>query len=122
MTSILYNLATGIISSTVNPSLKNSGQIAALRNQGTGVLETSDVNINGANAIVDIETGEIMTLSQGPVIPSMLTQYIAAQINSGAIPASAFHPATLSDINNSLSSASLATIPARASADVKSAG
>jgi hypothetical protein len=113
MTSALYNTATGNIQSTVSPSLSNTAQIAALLAAGTGVLEVP-AGTNGVNSMVDLSTNPptLVAVTANPSVPSLVNQFIAASINSGTVPASAFHPASIADLNVSLSAANLTAVSA----------
>lgn len=110
MPSALFNSKTGVINSTIT-SLTNPEQIAALLASGIGVLEVAD-NVNGGNSIVDLSTNppSIIAIVATPPIPHIIMQFIAASINNGSVPASAFHPATLADLNTSMGAASLSTV------------
>jgi len=109
-TAAFYSLTTGIISGTISPPLSNEAQIAALAAEGTGHMLIPDGK-NGGTGMIDLATGQYNDFAPAPTPPpDLLTQYVAAQINAGAIDASQFHAVTLATLNAQLSTHKLNTV------------
>lgn len=105
-----YQLATGVITSTLNVGITDAKQIAALEAQGIGILSVPDGTNGGTGMIVD--GAYVPFNAPAPPVPDLLVQYIAAQINSGALAQSAFHPTTIAVMNNMLNTAGMAVVTA----------
>lgn len=108
-TGAIYSTTTGIIQSTISPPLSDEAQITALAAQGLGHMTVPD-GTTGANAMVDLSSGQLSTIAAAVPVPHVIVQYVAAQINAGTLPSSSFHPSTIAAINASLSAASMTPI------------
>lgn len=104
-----YSLITGYIKGTSSLSITDVNQIAALRSDGTGLVDIPDGK-NNSTGMIDLATGQYFDVAPSIPIPSLLSQYIAAQINAGTLLASAFHPQTLSEINVALSAVNMTQV------------
>lgn len=109
-TGAIYAKATGLIQQTITPPLSNEDQLAGLSDDGLLQIIIPDGK-NGSTGMICLATSQYVDFAPaGPPVPNIMTQYIAAQINAGNIPASSFHPATLIDINSTLSASNMASI------------
>jgi len=104
-----YNTTTGIIDSVNSQPITNADQLAALAQLNQAFIEAPD-GTYGHNAMVNLDTLTVVPITPSPPIPDLFTQYVAAQINSGKVPADAFHPVSLTQMNLSLASAQLAMV------------
>ena len=109
-TQAQYQISTGLIQATITGAgITDPNQIAALQAAGIGLAAVPD----GANFNTGmIVNGAYVAYNAPPatVVPSATNQLIAALINNGTVPASAFHQATIAQINDGMTQAGLTPI------------
>lgn len=113
MTTAQYNLATGIIESTLSPGITNGAQIAALQAQGIGVISVPDGSTGSTGMIVN--GAYIAYNAPATPIPSLIAQYIADQISQGNANVANYHQASIAQLNQSLTTAGLTAVTVAAS-------
>src|SRR5690348_12793922 len=98
-TGAIYHAASGLIQQTVSPPLAKPEQLAALESQGLKQILIPDGK-NGSTGMIDLATGKYADFqAQGEPIPNVMVQLAAALVNAGVVPATAFHPATVVEVD-----------------------
>jgi hypothetical protein len=112
--TLRYSLATGEITSTLSQPITNAAQIAALKAAGHGLYDNAPDGTDSPNAMIDLDTGALISLTPAQQVPNLLVQYVAAQITAGNVDVNAFHPTTVARLNAALTSANMSAVTATA--------
>lgn len=110
-TQAQYNLSTGLIQATITgKGITDANQISALQTAGIGLVSVPDGSNFNTGMIIDGAYVSYNPPAQS--IPNIGVQLAAALINNGTVPVSAFHQATIAQINSDLSASGLTAVAA----------